>query len=61
MFTARIYSTFRLKQLVFRFHWPEEKAALVKKNQAGVIIWKGIHYKAPKEPAPVEDFGDPFL
>jgi len=50
----------QLQQLMLRFHWPEEKATLVKKNHAGVIIWKGIHYKAPKEEVAVQDFGDPF-
>jgi superfamily II DNA or RNA helicase len=50
----------QLQQLTLRLHWPEEKAALMSKSQAGVMIYKGIHYKAPKEEVPVEDHGDPF-
>lgn len=50
----------QLQQLMLRLHWPEEKATLMKTKQAGVLIWKGIHYKEPKEEVTIEDHGDPF-
>lgn len=37
-----------LQQLTLRLHWPVEKAALMSAKQAGVLIWKGIRYKAPE-------------
>lgn len=51
----------QLQQLMLRLHWPEERATLMRKGQAGVMIFKGIHYKAPKEEVTIQDHGDPFL
>ncbi len=53
-------SPLQLRQLTLRLHWPEEKAALIRKGQAGLFIAKGIHYRVPKAEVPISDQGDPF-
>lgn len=45
----------QLVQLRLRLGWPEERAALMKSKQAGVMIWKGIRYRPP-EAAPTACF-----